>query len=679
MAAWPRVLRHLPAWLLWGLFAGSLAVAVASAINNHRALWIRKTFVLEAGKISPAGKSGYRASLPKKCDAAVLTEQGAVLGPRTYAKSDVEAERGGIFFVKGRELLFSTSDDSDPRRNNRRYELAYAAPWMRGLEMASLLVALLAGTLLILRRLEGCVWWRPVIRKPPGGSGVLDWMGRNTWIILMLPSLLFLLDCPPLWRDSDAYWQLHSKPGTNTILHWPPLYCFGARLPMFAGAWLDTLAHGGKIRFSDFIESVDFSDWGIYGLVIAQHALLVAALWWLVGRISKAPGVRVGVALFFASIPGWYAFAHCVGSEALSNVVTLFFLGAALLFFRSARPGWRLFLLVVLGLALCILTRHVNAVMAAVLPLATGLQWLTSLAERRGAGANMALARKCLISIVACVAAICAGTLVLKILCLTQHMEYRSRIGYTFQWRLNYLIPMDKAAREKLLLELSGKSDDPLVRKAILAIPGGISPDRQWDTGYFNDFLLNELQLAGVKTKEARDAAKDRRLNAIAGIFLASNDPFLRQTIFKDFLKGLGWSPSDVAWDPVSTTRWLNERIGLEQFAEIRALSTFRNAGATFQAPRLVGAYIDLWKWCPLGVCGAAFRWRHFLHDPANESPGDLAARRGHHAHRMPALPAELQPDFLRAAICAAHDDPARRGRGAHRGGVRREGGAGGK
>ena len=609
MAALSRALGRVPVRLLWGALAALLAIAAASAVNNGRGLWIRKTIPVAAGEISAAGKSVYRVILPEKSGAVVFAEQGAALGPRAYDRSDVEAERSGIFYLKGRDLFFSTPDDTDPRRNGRRYEISYAPRWMSGLQVASLLAALLAGLLLVLRRVDFRSYFReawrrrPASQKPPAQAGLLAWMARHGWIILLLPSLLFLLGCPPLWRDSDAYWQLHSKPGTNTILHWPPLYCFGARLPMFAGACLDALVHGGRgIQFSDFLESVDFSDWGIYALLIAQHALLVAALWGLTCSISKVPAVRVGVALFFASIPGWYVFAHCVGSEALSNVVTIFFLTAALWFFRSARPGIRLFLLVVLGLALCILTRHVNAVLAAVLPLAAGIELAAALVKRRGAAAAQASLRRCIVAVVAGVAAICVGAVVLRFLCLTQHIEYRSRLGYTFQWRLNYLIPMEKTARDELLQELSAKSGDPLIRKAILAIPGGISPDRQWDTEYLNDFLLNELRLAGVKTNESRAARKDRLLNAIAGIFLASNDPFLRQAIFGDFLKGMAWSPSDVARDPVFTTRWLDERIGQKQFAGIRALSTFRNAGAEFQAPRVVEIYIGLWKWCPLGA-----------------------------------------------------------------------------
>ena len=63
-------------------------------------------------------------------------------------------------------------------------------------------------------------------------------------VLLAAPSLYLFLKFPPLWRDSDGFYQVYAGNGEFTILHWPPLYCFLARIPIALGAIIRALAAG---------------------------------------------------------------------------------------------------------------------------------------------------------------------------------------------------------------------------------------------------------------------------------------------------------------------------------------------------------------------------------------------------------------------------------------------------
>lgn len=52
-----------------------------------------------------------------------VLEDGRPLGPAHASHAEIRAAGGGRFSHWGAELYFSTSDDSDPRSNGRRYEV----------------------------------------------------------------------------------------------------------------------------------------------------------------------------------------------------------------------------------------------------------------------------------------------------------------------------------------------------------------------------------------------------------------------------------------------------------------------------------------------------------------------------------------------------------------------------
>ena len=149
-------------------------------------------------------------------------------------------------------------------------------------------------------------------RRPITGARNPSGDGRQVWLlalVLGLPSLYCLLFVPPLWRDSDGFFQVSKRPDYLTILHWPPLYCFGARLPMLFGNLLDLgyLAHFPP-------RHPVFTDPGVYALLLAQHAALIMACFAACRTFTRHPLLQCGFAAAFALSPALYAFANCVGS-----------------------------------------------------------------------------------------------------------------------------------------------------------------------------------------------------------------------------------------------------------------------------------------------------------------------------------------------------------------------------
>jgi hypothetical protein len=58
-----------------------------------------------------------------------LYEDGNEIGPARAAHVDIRAAGGGRFSHWGRELYFSTSDNSDPRTNGRAYTVREKRRW----------------------------------------------------------------------------------------------------------------------------------------------------------------------------------------------------------------------------------------------------------------------------------------------------------------------------------------------------------------------------------------------------------------------------------------------------------------------------------------------------------------------------------------------------------------------
>lgn len=74
----------------------------------------------------------------------ILQENGRPLGPAHSEINEVRSAGHGAFIHLGRDLFFSTSDNSDPRTNGRSYEIRYV-PWTQPRHQSRYLLLLLVG------------------------------------------------------------------------------------------------------------------------------------------------------------------------------------------------------------------------------------------------------------------------------------------------------------------------------------------------------------------------------------------------------------------------------------------------------------------------------------------------------------------------------------------------------
>jgi len=294
-------------------------------------------------------------------------------------------------------------------------------------------------------------------------------------LILSIPSLYVLLSLPPLWRDSDGFNEIASTFAPKGIIHWLPGYCLGGRLIVFTGSIVGSLLGGHGIPYLS-ISITPLNDTGIYTLVGVQHLFLVLSLFYAVRALSDHYPMRVLFAVFFALTPWVYIYANCIGSEAFSNPLVYLIAACGWNCLRTAElDRGKVFIYFGLLLAAA-LTRQINAVLTASLPIA-----LAPLAGKelilRGGTANSTdgpsryrYTRRFAIFVVVGLIAIGASVLVQQTMCWLCRVPFRSTFGETFEWRLNYLEGLPEQERTAILTRIATKLDDPVVTESLDAL-----------------------------------------------------------------------------------------------------------------------------------------------------------------------------------------------------------------
>ena len=172
--------------------------------------------------------------------------------------------------------------------------------------------------------------------------------------------------------------------------------------------------------------------------------------------------VRFLLVVAWATNPLFYTFAHCIGSETLSMILTLLIGATGLRIAQHSGkvPKKEWFLLGVL-LWLCILTRHINTVLVGLLPLTflllAGYRLIRMRFARRRLlrrwhrlGAAQTL-QKATLAIVTGVLCILLANGASRTICYAAQAPYHSALGVTFLFRLKFLAGLSVEERNQLL------------------------------------------------------------------------------------------------------------------------------------------------------------------------------------------------------------------------------------
>jgi hypothetical protein len=293
---------------------------------------------------------------------------------------------------------------------------------------------------------------------------ILTWAGRHPSLVLSLPSIYLLFFYPILWKDVDALGQLIWPAGSTNILHYPPLYCFGGRIPFWIGDLIKAAFSGQRLPNLDLFSEQRPSLLGLYLLIFTQHLALLFALTVFIKSVAKTALGRGLVVLFLISASSLYVQEQCAGSESLSVSVIILMVAFGLrVFEQNDRPAWIAF---TLAAFLVVGTRHVNIILTIWLPLtfAGMILW-------RG-WCHRSLARpelmRMIISLLCLFFALLANTLIAKSMIESIGQEYHSTLGLTLSDRIEaFTNKLSVSEKQALVAKLFAAERDPIVRLAI--------------------------------------------------------------------------------------------------------------------------------------------------------------------------------------------------------------------
>src|SRR5215472_6241097 len=418
------------------------------------------------------------------------------------------------------------------------------------------------------------------------------------FLFLTIPSLWLMWSVPPLWRGVDAYNQTVRPPGLVTILLHGPLYCTLSRIPLWFGYLISGSGPAESLGY--FIKHSQLTDAGVYLLVVLQHAALWCGAVYLIYAITRTLLLRLFLAVLFASQPLFYAFAHCVGSEALSMIVIVLLAASGVrLMLRYPNIGARDWIIFTVLLAAACLTRHINCVLAAVLPTAMLLvmieHGLRLLAEDQHAIAAAKvqfpkLAKVWLISVATGLIGLILATNVTHFLCWLERTPWRSTFGYTFIWRLNFLETMQPNQRQKLLDIIASKCRLPESRQLLDLLRDWTDRNEHWDPGAFIQEAHSALTDPEMKFHNEKF---DRVLNEIASGFLYPPVAPLRSVALSDFTTAIRSTEGDIIqFLFVNTNYFFSHR---DKMPQCSRLKTFRDPRDRLAAARQL-PYFHWWN-----------------------------------------------------------------------------------
>lgn len=421
---------------------------------------------------------------------------------------------------------------------------------------------------------------------------------RRQWILLLilsLPSIYVLLTLPPLWRDSDGFNEVASTFAPKGIIHWLPGYCLGARLILLGAGIVGSLLGGHGIPYLS-ISITPLNNVGIYTLIVVQHLFLVFSLLYGVNTFCSHFLLRAVFSAFLALTPWIYIYANCIGSEAFSNPLVYLILAYGWKCLRAnefSRERVLLYFVLLVGAAL---TRQINALFAALLPLALLPPTMGELIQSGARSycsdrqSRFYSGRRVLIFIVIGLCAIGTSVVVQQGMCWLFRVPFRSTFGETFEWRLSYLNGLSEEERTKIIDQISTRLGDPVTTEALEALNRSLNQGDNW-TDMFLFYKIDEILVrSGFSDMQLRTWQVDLKLNRIATCVLLSAEPHFLRAVWSDFAKWPLFTQMDLAYPPFILTDWLQTQLPYPRYGRLRELASFQHEA---------GYYNDVWKRIP--------------------------------------------------------------------------------
>ena len=356
----------------------------------------------------------------------------------------------------------------------------------------------------------------------------------------LLPgSILVMARLPPLWRGTDGLFQIASPPGDVTLLHFPPLYPFLSRLPiLLVSAWcnaghLHSLQLGVK-------RWVALNDTGLLLLVAGQQLALIFALALLTVSCTRRPILRCFIVVVFLCTPVLFIGAQLISSEALASILLILLIAIAVELSR----GQELSQNGIIALGVClyanVMTRHVNAIGAALVPMAYLLGAITHIKKR---GEVRICLKKSVVTCAVGLVAIVAANLTTRSLCVVFREPYRSTVARTAISRLDLIDQLPAADRANYLRRLEANASDPITKEAIPAI---LAAKKYWGGSMREIERLIQSHGEKLKSKELH-AMADHYLDEICLLYYRSLPPIVVADISEAIVRALtSTTPTEV-------------------------------------------------------------------------------------------------------------------------------------
>jgi hypothetical protein len=449
---------------------------------------------------------------------------------------------------------------------------------------------------------EGPSAYRPIGRQGVPGNrlrqGVL-------LLILSIPSVYMILSLPPLWRDEDAFNEIASTFAPRGIIHYLPGYCFGGRLIVSAGSIVASLLGGHGIPYLS-ISRTPIDDAGIYTLVVVQHLLLVLSLFYAVRTLTNHFPMRVLFAVVFALTPWLYIYANCIGSEAFSNPLVYLIAAFGLSFLRTTELDRRK-VFIYFGLLLAAaLTRHVDGVLAAGLPIAllplAGKELILcrNAANLINARSRFRYTQRSMIFALIGLSAIGTSLLVQQTMCWLFHVPFRSTFGETFEYRLGYLEGLPEQERTAILARISAKLADPVVTEALDVLGRSLNQGGKWSDMFLYYKIDEILVRSGVNEIQLRTWQIHLKLDRIAICVLLSGEPNFLEAVWSSLVLSPFLTQSDLAYPPFPATDWLQTQLRYPRYERLRGLASFQHEQGYYKAAWERMPYLDLFERIPM-------------------------------------------------------------------------------